>query len=75
MLSPIISLVGLALIMLRPHASSVAAAELLRKVAGYAVTRPAREVLFTVVSPHEQYETKMVSAGGGGTFFSAGCVL
>ena len=42
--APGICLVGLGVIMTRPVASSVAAVEVVRKVFGYAVNRPAREV-------------------------------
>lgn len=38
----------------------VAASEVIRKVAGYSLIRPAREVLFTLVSREEKYKAKMV---------------
>jgi hypothetical protein len=43
-----------------PTAAAVAGCELVRKVAGYSVTRPAREVLFTVVSREEKIRGKVV---------------
>jgi AAA family ATP:ADP antiporter len=44
----------------QPRPSSVAAVEVIRKVIGYALIRPAREVLFTVVSRREKYSAKLV---------------
>ena len=44
----------------QPRPSSVAAAELARKAAGYALARPAREVLFTALSRRERYGAKPI---------------
>ena len=37
----------------------VALGEVIRKLLGYALVRPAREVLFTVVSREEKYKAKL----------------
>ncbi|KIY98873.1 hypothetical protein MNEG_9090 [Monoraphidium neglectum] len=57
---PAVCLAGLALVALRPSPSTIAGVEVVRKVVGYAVIRPAREVLFTVVSRTEKYSAKLV---------------
>eukprot|EP00798_Chlamydomonas_sp_ICE-L_P016997 gene16997-23273_t len=49
-LAPLLSVVGMLLIALRPDMSMVASVELVRKVVQYSLSRPTREVLFTVVS-------------------------
>lgn len=43
-----------------PSTSSLAAAEVTRKILGYVLVRPAREVLFTVVSREEKYHCKLL---------------
>ncbi|KAG1680409.1 hypothetical protein FOA52_015500 [Chlamydomonas sp. UWO 241] len=50
----LIAYVGMA-----PTMSSVALGEVVRKLLGYALVRPAREVLFTVVSREEKYKAKL----------------
>ncbi|KAI8464172.1 MAG: hypothetical protein J3K34DRAFT_492679 [Monoraphidium minutum] len=57
---PAVCLLGLGLIALRPSPSTIAGVEVVRKVVGYAIIRPAREVLFTVVSRQEKYSAKLV---------------
>lgn len=59
-LQPGVCLAGLALIARHPSPAVVAAAEVVRKVTGYAISRPARELLFTVVSREEKYKGKLV---------------
>ena len=59
-LTPIISLIGAIAVTLWPSPAMVAAFEVMRKLIGYAVNRPAREVLFTVVSRDEKYRAKLV---------------
>jgi AAA family ATP:ADP antiporter len=43
-----------------PSTSSLAAAEVTRKILGYVLVRPAREVLFTAVSREEKYHCKIL---------------
>jgi AAA family ATP:ADP antiporter len=43
----------------RPSPAAVAFGEVLRKVLAYALARPARESLFTVVSREEKYRAKI----------------
>eukprot|EP00878_Enallax_costatus_P032180 GHUV01035293.1.p1 GENE.GHUV01035293.1~~GHUV01035293.1.p1 ORF type:complete len:158 (+),score=28.70 GHUV01035293.1:265-738(+) len=59
-LTPVISLIGAVAVTLWPSPAMVAAFEVMRKLIGYAVNRPAREVLFTVVSRDEKYRAKLV---------------
>lgn len=58
-LQPAVCLAGMCCIAAWPHTSTVAAAEVARKVVGYSVSRPARELLFTVVSREEKFKAKL----------------
>ncbi|KAG2497492.1 hypothetical protein HYH03_004644 [Edaphochlamys debaryana] len=60
LVGPAVSLGGMALICCTPGAATVAGVEVLRKVVQYALARPCREVLFTVVSREEKYSAKVV---------------
>lgn len=57
--SPIMGFFNLIAIAVWPSWVSIAVSETLRKVVNYVVTRPAREVLFTVVSQDEKYKAKV----------------
>jgi AAA family ATP:ADP antiporter len=50
-----VALVGLAL---RPTVGMIAAVQIVRRSVHYAVERPAREVLYTVVPPEDKYKAK-----------------
>ncbi|PNW79636.1 hypothetical protein CHLRE_08g361000v5 [Chlamydomonas reinhardtii] len=60
LVGPAVSLVGMAAIGLAPSAAAIAGVEVVRKVVAYALSRPCREVLFTVVSRREKYTAKVV---------------
>lgn len=57
-LVPLVTLAGFWLLSTAPTLAVVAGFEIVRRVANYAVTRPSREVLFTVVSRQEKYKAK-----------------
>ncbi|XP_074372698.1 uncharacterized protein LOC141713269 isoform X2 [Apium graveolens] len=57
--SPIVGFLNLIAIAVWPSWVSIAVSETLRKVVNYVVTRPAREILFTVVSQDEKYKAKV----------------
>lgn len=59
-LGPCICLLGITAVTLLPSPSMVAGFEIIRKLTGYAVNRPAREVLFTVIPRDEKYRAKLV---------------
>ncbi|GAX84387.1 hypothetical protein CEUSTIGMA_g11809.t1 [Chlamydomonas eustigma] len=62
LMSPIIAFLGMLLILICPASTTawvIAGAEITRKVAGNALTKPAREILFTVVSKKEKYLAKV----------------
>jgi len=66
---PVISLVGFLGIALWPSLAVYAVFSVLRRVGEYALAKPAREVLFTVVSREEKYKAKnfidtAISRGG-----------
>ena len=66
---PLISLVGFLGIALWPGLAMYVSFSVLRRVGEYALSKPAREVLFTVVSREEKYKAKnfidtAVSRGG-----------
>ncbi|KAG2426191.1 hypothetical protein HXX76_013172 [Chlamydomonas incerta] len=60
LIGPAVSLGGMALIGLAPSAAAIAGVEVVRKVVAYSLSRPCREVLFTVVSRREKYTAKVV---------------
>ncbi|VVB13313.1 unnamed protein product [Arabis nemorensis] len=57
--SPFVALGNLVAIAIWPTWVSVAVSETVRKVTTYVVTRPGRELLFTVVSQDEKYKAKV----------------
>ncbi|KAI4372898.1 hypothetical protein MLD38_011079 [Melastoma candidum] len=57
--APFVSLFNLVAVALWPSWIAVAISETLRKVVTYVVTRPGRELLFTVVSQEEKYKAKV----------------
>ena len=59
-LMPIVAVGGLVLLGALPLLGVLAGFQVLRRAGDYALTRPAREVLFTVLAPSEKYKTKNV---------------
>ncbi|PKI34437.1 hypothetical protein CRG98_045183 [Punica granatum] len=57
--APFVALLNLVAVALWPTWVAVAVSETLRKVVTYVVTRPGRELLFTVVSQDEKYKAKV----------------
>lgn len=57
--APVVAFLGFAAISLRPTPGVVACSEALRKVVSYVLTRPGREVLFTVTTEEEKYKAKV----------------
>jgi AAA family ATP:ADP antiporter len=55
---PVASALAFAAVALSPTVAVLAGAQVLRRALDYAVARPAREVLFTVVSREEKYKAK-----------------
>ena len=55
---PLMSVAGFAALGLAPTIAVLMAFQVLRRAGNFAVNRPAREVLFTVVSPEDRYKTK-----------------
>lgn len=76
---PIMNAAGFLVLALSPALAAMIAFQVLRRTADYAVSRPAREVLYTSVSPAERYKAKnvidtLVYRGGdaaSGWFFDA----
>jgi AAA family ATP:ADP antiporter len=57
-LLPALTSLGLVALALRPGVGMIAAVQIVRRTVHYAVERPAREVLFTVVPPEDKYKAK-----------------
>lgn len=57
--SPFVAFLNLVCVAVWPTWVAVAVSETLRKVVTYVVTRPGRELLFTVVSQEEKYKAKV----------------
>jgi AAA family ATP:ADP antiporter len=57
-LMPLLSAIGFAAIGFAPVLSVLAAFQILRRAAGFALLRPAREVLFTVLRREDKYKAK-----------------
>jgi ATP:ADP antiporter, AAA family len=57
-LLPLVSLAGFAAMALAPSLALLAAFQIARRAVNYAVSRPAREVLFTVLSREDKYKAK-----------------
>ena len=58
---PISMVVGLVILGGSPALGVLAFVQVVRRVANYALARPAREVLYTVVTPEDKYKTKNVT--------------
>lgn len=56
---PCVTILGFAVVGAHPLLVVVMIVEITRRVAEYVVTRPSREVLYTVVKPEEKYEAKV----------------
>ena len=59
-LLPALTIVGFGILALVPTTMAVAAFQVLRRAADYAIARPAREVLYTVVPREDRYKAKSV---------------
>ncbi|XP_020588199.1 uncharacterized protein LOC110030008 isoform X2 [Phalaenopsis equestris] len=59
--APVVAMASMIALAVWPTFITVAVSETLRKVNTYVVTRPGRELLFTVVSQDEKYKAKLVS--------------
>lgn len=57
--SPVVAMSNLVVLAIWPSWFAVAVSETFRKVTTYVVTRPGRELLFTVVSREEKYKAKV----------------
>lgn len=57
-LLPLITIGGFAGLLWRPSAAMIAWVQVIRRAAEFALVKPAREVLFTVVSREEKYSSK-----------------
>jgi ATP:ADP antiporter, AAA family len=57
-LLPALTIVGFGALALMPTIAAVAVFQVLRRAADYAIARPTREVLFTVVPREDRYKTK-----------------
>lgn len=55
---PVIGLAGIPLLSISPSAMTVAALLVVRRATEYAIAKPAREVLFTVVTREQKYKSK-----------------
>ncbi len=55
---PVLSMVGFAILAIAPSVAAIMAIQALRRAGNFAVSRPAREVLFTVVSAEQKYKSK-----------------
>ena len=58
MVLPVIAVVGFLLIGLAPTLTVLVAFQVLRRAGEYAIARPAREILFTVLNREEKYKSK-----------------
>lgn len=59
-LLPALTVVGFGVLALAPALMAIATLQVVRRAADYAITRPAREVLYTVVSREDRYKAKSV---------------
>ena len=57
-LLPALTMVGFAALALTPTLGVIAAFQIIRRAADYAIARPTREVIYTVVSREDRYKTK-----------------
>jgi AAA family ATP:ADP antiporter len=57
-LLPALTMIGFAALALTPSLGVIAAFQIIRRAADYAIARPTREVIYTVVSREDRYKTK-----------------
>ena len=57
-LLPVLTIIGFSALALMPTIAAVAVFQVLRRAGDYAITRPTREVLFTVVPREDRYKAK-----------------
>ena len=57
-LLPVVTIIGFSALALMPTIAAVAVFQVLRRAGDYAITRPTREVLFTVVPREDRYKAK-----------------
>ncbi len=57
---PVLSVVGFSALAFAPVLTVLVAVQVLRRAANFALARPAREILFTGVTPAERYKSKLV---------------
>ena len=57
-LVPIVSIIGFAVLSVYPTLIVIIVFQAVRRASNYAISRPAREALFTVVTPEEKYKSK-----------------
>ncbi|HET7594875.1 MAG TPA: hypothetical protein VFK49_05435 [Stellaceae bacterium] len=57
-LLPALTMVGFAVLAITPSLGTIAVFQVLRRAGDYAIARPTREVLFTVVPREDRYKTK-----------------
>ena len=57
-LLPALTIIGFAALALTPSLGVIAVFQVMRRAADYAITRPAREVIYTVVPREDRYKTK-----------------
>ncbi len=57
-LLPVLTIIGFGALALMPTITAVAVFQVLRRAGDYAITRPTREVLFTVVPREDRYKAK-----------------
>jgi len=57
-LLPALTMLGFAALALTPSLGVIAAFQIIRRAADYAIARPTREVIYTVVSREDRYKTK-----------------
>ena len=58
---PIINVLGFAALAITPALGALVAFQIVRRAGDYAISRPAREVLYTSVTPEERYKAKNVN--------------
>src|SRR5204862_3731197 len=68
LLMPLLSAVGFAAIGFAPILTVLATFQILRRAAGFALIRPEREVLFTVLRREEKYKAKSLIGTFGSRF-------
>lgn len=55
---PLVTMVGFGVLAAAPVVAVLIAFQALRRAANFAVSRPSREILFTVISPEQKYKSK-----------------